>query len=760
MAISTSSIAAMGVATVAFALPTITVAPAVPIESEVSHHLRHNVRPRSLPLQDDVAGRTDRDHSFLRRLFRHDDEGASRLAASHGDSDAADKDEIINGEVELLLLNDGLDDYSDRRLQSTVAEDQWYVDWGNTKCVQTCEPTSSNPHCAGKLKYATELFQDASQCCGIALSWTPPDDCTATGHPDTAMTALLGEDQSFQSGEDCPDEYAQGGDYVGLDRATLYLTETEGEVYECKEGVKAQFCSMFAPNWSVVNAGGAAGDVVHSASEAFGWELMGDCVGQQFIPTATSDELDGGPDDGSQEGNPDGQGGDDGMEGSDSNDSGGSDDGSGTGESSGGQGGDDGMEGPGSNGSGVPDDGSGTGENSGGQGGPDDGMGGPGSNGSGVPDDGSGTGENSGGQGGPDDGMGGPGSNGSGGPEDGSSGPGGMGATSPADIGFGSGSGPGTGVGPASKPSGGRPGKPGRPIRPKPVRPVRPKSPETATSPAASPSNGGTSGLTSPGVGSISFGSGSDPSDVGEQPGASSSNGGSSGLSGNDGPSNGPGSGSGNDGPSNSSGPASENDGSLNGSGSGPSGASEEEFSSFEPESNGSGSLNDGQSNGSGPSGANKEEFSSFEPESNGSVSGNNDSPSSGSGSGPPGAGKEEISSFKPESGSTGSAAYVKPASAQKPPSIKGNNDGTNGGDGDDSDRRPKVDWPDKPDRPYKPKPGIQVQSAPQGGNDDEDSMLIIDEETSKQCWRSGTVCETDAARFVCCTACIQGYCI
>ncbi|KAL3794469.1 hypothetical protein HJC23_013942 [Cyclotella cryptica] len=79
----------------------------------------------------------------------------------------------------------------DRRLQSRTSNSEWYVDWINAQCVQSCDPrTTTNPNCAGLALRENFLFASAKSCCQTMIPWKTIDTCTRVGNPDGTMNQV------------------------------------------------------------------------------------------------------------------------------------------------------------------------------------------------------------------------------------------------------------------------------------------------------------------------------------------------------------------------------------------------------------------------------------------------------------------------------------------------------------------------------------------------------------------------------------------
>jgi len=79
----------------------------------------------------------------------------------------------------------------DRRLQSRTSNSEWYVDWINAQCVQSCDPrTTTNPNCAGLALRENFLFVSAASCCQTMIPWKTADTCTRVGNPDGTLNQV------------------------------------------------------------------------------------------------------------------------------------------------------------------------------------------------------------------------------------------------------------------------------------------------------------------------------------------------------------------------------------------------------------------------------------------------------------------------------------------------------------------------------------------------------------------------------------------
>eukprot|EP00578_Thalassiosira_sp_NH16_P011951 CAMPEP_0181108838 /NCGR_PEP_ID=MMETSP1071-20121207/17848_1 /TAXON_ID=35127 /ORGANISM="Thalassiosira sp., Strain NH16" /LENGTH=389 /DNA_ID=CAMNT_0023192477 /DNA_START=236 /DNA_END=1401 /DNA_ORIENTATION=- len=176
-----------------------------------------------------------------------------------------------------------------RRLQQPAsASAQWYVDWMRSRCVQSCPPDPANRHCAGRAGWDAHLFDTPNYCCSAYINWMTVDECTAPSNGST-----MGNSDSSGGGETdgmdalayygegstkkCPPQYSNLGDYVPFDIVTIYISETEGQVYQCVDGPLSQYCNLFSPDWSQTSGG-----IVHTATGALGWKLAGDCDGERL----------------------------------------------------------------------------------------------------------------------------------------------------------------------------------------------------------------------------------------------------------------------------------------------------------------------------------------------------------------------------------------------------------------------------------------------------------------------------------------------
>jgi len=112
------------------------------------------------------------------------------------------------------------------------------------------------------------------------LSWLPLPECAPSdrGSGDRMST------RAFQSGRQgggggegesyCPDRYRSFATYSEQDEVAL-----DGRVYRCKRGPTWQWCNMFEPNYTVESSGSWSGGAVHRTNDDLGWELIGDCGG-------------------------------------------------------------------------------------------------------------------------------------------------------------------------------------------------------------------------------------------------------------------------------------------------------------------------------------------------------------------------------------------------------------------------------------------------------------------------------------------------
>eukprot|EP00571_Detonula_confervacea_P003596 CAMPEP_0172312958 /NCGR_PEP_ID=MMETSP1058-20130122/18883_1 /TAXON_ID=83371 /ORGANISM="Detonula confervacea, Strain CCMP 353" /LENGTH=517 /DNA_ID=CAMNT_0013026527 /DNA_START=93 /DNA_END=1643 /DNA_ORIENTATION=+ len=200
-----------------------------------------------------------------------------------------------------LILDEVHNDYSspERRLQDN-SQPQWYVNWFQDKCVQSCTPTPTNPHCAGRSPWGKTIFSTPDDCCSVSLSWMSVEDCIATDSEEgedsseesNGMNTLSNLNPTEDEGDRCPDEYASGNSYRPLDTATIYPTDpttngNNGQMYQCMEGPLSLYCNGYPPNWSVSAWGGGS---VHKAEGALGWKLLGDCVGEP-VPEEEEEDL-------------------------------------------------------------------------------------------------------------------------------------------------------------------------------------------------------------------------------------------------------------------------------------------------------------------------------------------------------------------------------------------------------------------------------------------------------------------------------------
>jgi len=261
---ATASTASVRIMCVLLALPTIICAPPVPpasnggdnaAEQFPRHYLRHVVTENY-------------DHGIINS--RND----SFLMSFDTDMDDRGEDQIVDP----LRIEDGVTDNSERRLQTSSPK--WYVNWVGSTCVQSCPPTTVNPHCAGYARWDQLLFDTAEYCCSIALNWQSVEYCIDTTHN---YISSLTVDMTNNSGggdrpdDNCPGEYSRQNDYVSKNEVTIYITETKGHVYKCKKGPLSQYCNLFPPNWSRSSFGGGS---VHT-TDSLGWELIGDCDANQ-----------------------------------------------------------------------------------------------------------------------------------------------------------------------------------------------------------------------------------------------------------------------------------------------------------------------------------------------------------------------------------------------------------------------------------------------------------------------------------------------
>mmetsp|Transcript_129 Transcript_129/g.300 ORF Transcript_129/g.300 Transcript_129/m.300 type:complete len:644 (+) Transcript_129:191-2122(+) len=258
---------------VLLALPAIICAPPVPpafnggdnaVEQIPGHYLRHVVSENYD--HDIIDGRND---SFLMSFFAR--LRSTTQVGDDTDMDDRGKDQIVDP----LRIEDDVSDYSERRLQPSSPK--WYVNWIRSTCVQSCPPTTTNPHCDGYARWDQHLFDTAEYCCSVALNWQSVEYCIDTTH--SYISSFTVDTTNNSGGGDrpdgiCPVEYSRRNDYVSKNEVTVYVTETKGQVYQCKEGPLSQYCNLFPPNWSRSSFGGGS---VHT-TDSFGWKLIGDCV--------------------------------------------------------------------------------------------------------------------------------------------------------------------------------------------------------------------------------------------------------------------------------------------------------------------------------------------------------------------------------------------------------------------------------------------------------------------------------------------------
>jgi len=269
---ATASTALARIICVLLALPTIICATPVPpasnggddtVEQIHHHYLRHVVTENY-----DHGVVDSRNNSFLMSFF-------ARLRSATHVGDDTDMDDTGEDQiVDPLRIEDNVSDYSERRLQ--LSSPKWYVNWIEGTCVQSCPPTTTNPHCTGYARWDQHLFDTAEYCCSVTLNWQSVEYCIDTKHNYISSMTVDTTNNSgagHRPGDNCTVEYSRQNDYVSKNEVTIYITETKGHVYQCKEGPLSQYCNLFPPNWSRSSYGGGS---VHT-TDLLGWELIGDC---------------------------------------------------------------------------------------------------------------------------------------------------------------------------------------------------------------------------------------------------------------------------------------------------------------------------------------------------------------------------------------------------------------------------------------------------------------------------------------------------
>mmetsp|Transcript_5854 Transcript_5854/g.12865 ORF Transcript_5854/g.12865 Transcript_5854/m.12865 type:complete len:668 (+) Transcript_5854:100-2103(+) len=276
------------------ALPAVTSAPAVPpSEGDAAGRTPRYLRHAAADNRGGGGGRGGSSDSYLRSSVALPEE---RLSSKYyhdyisvGDASVGDEIDADDHRIDREALQHGVGpsrmdddpvDDSGRRLQRSP--EKWYVNWFESKCVQSCPPSAKNPHCAGLARWDQLLFDTAEYCCSVTMNWQPIEDCTDTGRSDDYMTSLTVNSNTNGGGggldeNGCPPEYSPSNDYVSFDQATIYITKTLGHVYACKDGPLSQYCNVFPPNWSRTSYGGGS---VHT-TDSLGWKLLGDCEGNE-----------------------------------------------------------------------------------------------------------------------------------------------------------------------------------------------------------------------------------------------------------------------------------------------------------------------------------------------------------------------------------------------------------------------------------------------------------------------------------------------
>ena len=165
------------------------------------------------------------------------------------------------------------------------------TDWPRSRCVQSCEPTPSNPHCAGFVAWNEHLFDTAHFCCQVTLNWLTIEECTSTGGSE--IIAMSGKDlvanassvegisatnieEETATVDDCPPDYDHNEIYISGSLVTLYENEVVGYVYVCKEGSLSAYCNIFGPHWKREADGGGS---IHQDEGHMGWEFVEICTG-------------------------------------------------------------------------------------------------------------------------------------------------------------------------------------------------------------------------------------------------------------------------------------------------------------------------------------------------------------------------------------------------------------------------------------------------------------------------------------------------